>query len=91
MAIKSKNAARFFPRAARITAFILACVFSGTMLFSEATERNKSYSLRKADAYDEIETSYASSEEYRDQMKDMYEELCILGICALANCDEEMN
>ena len=69
----------------------MACVFSGTMLFSEATARNKSYSLRKADAYDEIETSYASSEEYRDQLKDMYEELCILGICELANCDEEMN
>ena len=76
---------RFFPKSVRVTAFITACIAAGIALFGEMDTKYIAGTLASMDGG--IENSYDRSEEYRRELKNMYEQLCILGVCELANTD----
>ena len=73
-----------------MTAFVLACIMTGSTLFGFVMMKNKSMMLRSDDSYGMIETSYLASENFRSKIRDMYEQLCILGVCELSQCDDDM-
>lgn len=83
-----KKISRFFPKAARVTAFVLACITAGTALCSRAFEWECD-----VEEFFEIgpDSDYLTSAGYRSQLAEMYEQLCILGVCELANSDKDMN
>ncbi|MBR0528467.1 MAG: HAMP domain-containing histidine kinase [Ruminococcus sp.] len=91
MDTKLKKLSRLFPKPARVTAFVLACITAGSAIFGAVMTREREWVLQSDDSYGNIETSYLASENYRRQLRDMYEQLCILGVCELAQCDDDMN
>ena len=69
-----------------MTAFITACVAAGIALFGEMdVSRVKG---RLSDMGGTPWEGFGQSEKYRTELKNMYEQLCILGVCELANMDE---
>ena len=91
MDTKLKKLSRLFPKPAKVTAFVLACITAGSAIFGAVMTREREWVLQSDDSYGNIETSYIASENYRRQLRDMYEQLCILGVCELAQCDDDMN
>jgi hypothetical protein len=83
---RSKKISKLFPKAVRVTAFITACVAAGIALFGEMdVSRVKG---RLSDMGGTPWEGFGQSEKYRTELKNMYEQLCILGVCELANMDE---
>ena len=70
-----------------MTAFITACVAAGIALFGELDMWR--INGRLSDMGGDLNGSIGSSLEYRNELKDMYEQLCILGLCELANTDSD--
>ncbi|WP_050793276.1 sensor histidine kinase [Ruminococcus albus] len=86
MGTRSKKISKFFPKAVRVTAFITACVAAGIALFGEMdVSRIKD---RIFEMGGDMRGNLEYPEIYRTELKNMYEQLCILGVCELANMDE---
>ncbi|SFC83988.1 Signal transduction histidine kinase [Ruminococcus albus] len=72
-----------------MTAFITACVAAGVALFGEMYMSR--INGRLSDLGWNMDGSIDSSDEYCTELKNMYEQLCILGVCELANTDSSGN
>ena len=81
MDTKLKKLSRLFPKPAKVTAFVLACITAGSAIFGAVMTREREWVLQSDDSYGNIETSYIDSENYSIQKRDMYEEKCIIGVC----------
>ena len=90
MDIRSKKIAKYFPKPARITAFIIACVLAAVALSTITQSVIFANRHGGMEQYDELPLSYEYTFNYRKKVIDMYEELCIQGVCELAECDENM-
>ncbi|MBO4867864.1 MAG: HAMP domain-containing histidine kinase [Ruminococcus sp.] len=72
-----------------MTAFITACVAAGVALFGEM--HMSRINGRLSDLGWDTDGSINNSDEYRIELANMYEQLCILGVCELANTDSSGN
>lgn len=70
---------------------MLACVCAGIAMCSSVRESVNRSVFWSEYGENGVSDSYLTSAEYRTKLAEMYEQLCILGLCELANSNENMD
>lgn len=86
--VKTAKRRRYLPKRIRILCFILACINICASLFAKGYVHVNQY-IEDVD-FSDTTYSVVTDNRYKKKITDTYEQLCILGVCSLADMNSEM-